>query len=120
MQQEVYADPFEPADWAQKHVSRCFITIINSALWSPMAGETPLSLPPTASDYSKAGLPWFDYYDAGAIALAGSDRLAKVKSVKAVSESKGVSGLPENHSAEVERTIQIRPSRPRRVREGRS
>jgi hypothetical protein len=116
MRQEVYQDPFAPSDWSQKHVSRCFITIVNGALWSPMTGETPPSLPPTASDYSKAALPWFEYYDPGAIALPGSDKLAKVKSVKAMSESK----VPENHSAEVERTIRIRPSRPRRVREGMS
>jgi hypothetical protein len=86
----------------------------------PTTGEAAPSLPPTASDYSKAGLPWFEYYDPGAIALPGSGRLAKVKSVKAMSQSKGVSGLPENHSAEVERTIRIRPSRPRHVRKGRS
>jgi hypothetical protein len=120
MRQEVYEDPFESADWAQKHMSRCFITIVNTALWSPMTGETPPSLPPTASDYTKAGLPWFEYYDPGAVALPGSDTLAKVKSVKAMSESKGVSALPENHSVEVERRIRIHTSRPRRVREGRS
>jgi hypothetical protein len=120
VRQAVHQDRFEIADWAQKHMSRCFITIVNGALWSPMTGETPPSLPPTASDYSKAGLPWFEYYDPGAVALPGSDRLAKVKSVRAMSESKEISALPENHSVEGERRIWIHPSRPRRVREGRS
>jgi hypothetical protein len=119
MRQEVYQDQFAPSDWSQKHVSRCFITIVNAALWSPMTGETAPSIPPTASDYTQAGLPWFQYYDSGAIALPGSDTLAKVKSVKTVGESKGVSALPENQSVDIQRTTRIHALRPRRVREGR-
>jgi hypothetical protein len=34
-------DPFKSADWAQKHVNRWFITIVNTAVWAPMTGETP-------------------------------------------------------------------------------
>jgi hypothetical protein len=53
-------DPFKSADWAQKHVNRWFITIVNTAVWAPMTGETPPpSVPPPASDYTKAGLPWW-------------------------------------------------------------
>jgi hypothetical protein len=120
MRQEVYEDRFESADWAQKHVSRCFITIINTALWPSLTGETPPSVSPTASDYTKAGLPWFDYYDSGAVALPGSDALAKIKSVKAMGESKGVSALPEDQSLNIDRKIRIHALRPRRVREDRS
>ena len=76
--------------------------------------------PPTASDYTKAGLPWVEYYDPRAVPLPGSDTLAKVKSVKAMSKAKGVSALPENPSVDVERKIRIHALRPRRVREGRS
>jgi hypothetical protein len=120
MRQEVYQDPFAPSDWSQKYMSRCFITIVNAALWSATTGETVPSIPPTASDYTRAGLPWFEYYDAGGIALPGSDTLAKVKSVKAVAESKRVSALPENQSVDIHRTTSIHALRPRRVREGRT
>ena len=120
MRQEVYQDPFAPSDWSQKHMSRCFVTIVNAAVWPSVTGETPPSVSPTASDYTKAGLPWFEYYNPEAVALPGSDALLKVKSVKAMGESKGVAALPENHSVEVERRIRIHTSRPRRVREGRS
>jgi hypothetical protein len=120
MRQEVYEDPFAPSDWSQKHVSRCFITIINTSLWPSLTGETPPSVSPTASDYTKAGLPWFEYYDSGAVALPGSDTLAKTKSVKAIGESKGVSALPENQSLNINRKIKIHALRPRRVREGKS
>jgi len=120
MRQEVYEDPFESADWAQKHMGRCFITIVNTVLWPSLTGETPPSVSPTASDYTKAGLPWFEYYDPGAIALRGSDTLARVRSVKAVAESKLVSALPENQSVDIHRTTRIHALRPRRVREGSS
>jgi len=120
MRQEVYQDPFAPSDWSQKHTGRCFITIVNTVLWPSLTGETPPSVSPTASDYTKAGLPWFEYYDPGAVALRGSDTLARVRSVKALSESKGVSVLPENQSVDVQRTTRIHALRPRRVRDGRS
>ena len=120
MRQEVYQDRFGIADWAQKHVSRCFISIVNGALWSPMTGETPPSVPPTASDYTEAGLPWFEYYNPGVVALPGSDALAKAKSVKIMSESKGISVLPESQSVDIQRKTRIHPLRPRRVRGGRS
>ena len=120
MRQEVYEDPFESADWAQRHMGRCFITIVNTVLWPSLTGETPPSVSPTASDYTKAGLPWFEFYDPGAVALRGSDTLARVRSVKAMSESTGVSVLPENQSVDIQRTTRIHALRPRRVREGRS
>jgi hypothetical protein len=101
-------------------MGRCFITIVNTVLWPSLTGETPPSVSPTANDYTKAGLPWFEYYDPGAVALRGSDTLAKVRSVKALSESKGVSVLPENQSVDVQRTTRIHALRPRRVRDGRS
>ncbi len=119
MRQEVYADPFAPTDWVQAHRRRCFITIVNAALWPSLTGETPPSVPPTASDYTKAGLPWFEYYNPEAVALPGSKTLAKVKSVKAMSKSKGVSVLPETQSVDIQRKARIHALRPRRVREGR-
>jgi hypothetical protein len=118
MCQEAYQDPFVPSDWSQKHMGRCFITIVNT-VWPSVTGETSPSVSPTASDYTKAGLPWFEYYDPGAVALRGSDTLARVRSVKALSESKGVPVLPENQSVDVQRTTRIHALRPRRVRDGR-
>jgi hypothetical protein len=118
MRQEVYEDRFEPSDWNQKHVSRCFVTIVNAALWPSLTGETPPTVPPTAAQYTKAGLPWFEYYDPGAVALPGSKALAEVKSVKALSEVKGASVLPENDSVVPQKSVRIVAVRPRRVREG--
>jgi len=117
MKQEVYDDPYGLDAWDQRHASRCFVTIANSVTWHAITGERPPLQPPTAADYAKAGLPWFDYYDADAKALDGSGQLAKTKSVVEMAKSKSEEPLPENASAEIERIVQLRRQRPAVVRE---
>ena len=117
MKQEVYDDPHGLDAWDQRHFSRCFVTIANSITWRAITGERPPTQPPTAADYAKAGLPWFDYYDADAKALEGSGQLAKAKSVVEMASSKGDVPLPENSSAEIEHIIRLRGRRPYVVRE---
>jgi hypothetical protein len=67
MRQEINEDHYEFSTWDLRHSSRCFITITNSEQWKNITGEHPPTLPPSAKDYTKAGLPWFDYYAADAI-----------------------------------------------------
>ena len=55
--------------WDQRHCSRCFVTIANSAQWMAITGEKPPVEPATAADYTRAGLPWFDYYGGDAKAV---------------------------------------------------
>jgi hypothetical protein len=117
MKQEVYDDPYGLDAWDQRHFSRCFVTIANSITWQAITGQRPPVQPPTAADYAKAGLPWFDYYEADAKALDGSDQLAKAKSVVEMATSKGEEPLPENTSAEIEHIIRLRKQRPDIVRE---
>jgi hypothetical protein len=62
MRQQVYADPHGLDAWDQSISSRCFVTLVDAVQWREITGETPPTKPPTAADYTKAGLPWFDYY----------------------------------------------------------
>ena len=101
MRQEIYEDPFSIHDWDTEHGSRCFIHLVNSATWQAITGRRPPTEPPTAKQYTKAGYPWFDYYDAEAKALNGSDTLAKLKSVLKLGQEKRESPLPENASVNV-------------------
>ena len=55
--------------------------------------------PPTATDYSKAGLPWFDYYGGDKVALDGAKKLAGMQSVTAKSWQTGAGPLPGNEPA---------------------
>src|SRR5262245_1186355 len=63
MKQAVYKDSFELADWDLERSSRCFVHLVNSLVWRAIAGHHPPTTPPTANQYTKAGLPWYDYYD---------------------------------------------------------
>ena len=82
MQQEIYEDPYGFDVWDQTVSSRCFVTILNSTAWQAVTGEAPPTQPITAEDYRRHGIPWFDYYAADREALAGSSKLAGLKSIK--------------------------------------
>ena len=89
MRQEVYEDPYGVAEWEQEAQARCFVHIANSVTWQDLTGEAPPTQPPTARDYSRMGLPWFDYYDGDAKALEGAAKLAGLASVAGMAKRKG-------------------------------
>lgn len=119
MKQEIYEDPYRFDEWDLRHASRCFVTIANSVTWKAITGEVPPTMPPTAAEYSKAGLPWFDYYGADLTALGGALKLKNLKSVVTLGKEKWQSPLPENESVEDEHVLPIRAKRrTAEVREG--
>jgi hypothetical protein len=75
MRQEIYNDPYGLDAWDQRHASRCFITIANTAQRITITGERLPTAPPTAAYYYRRRLPWFDYYDGDANAIAGAEKL---------------------------------------------
>ncbi len=117
MRQEIYDDPFGPDAWDLNHSSRCFVTVASSLSWASLTGERPPTKPPTAERYTKAGLPWFDYYGGDAKALDGSEKLKQVLSVAELGEKTGATPLPENRSVDVELIIALRKTGTDRVRE---
>ena len=119
MRQEIYDDTFDLEDWDLRHSSRCFVHIANSMVWKDITGESPPTIPPTARQYSKAGLPWFDYYNDGVTAVEGSNVLSKLKSVLTLGKEKGASPLPENQPVQGEKVVNLGPGRKKgQVREG--
>jgi hypothetical protein len=118
MKQEIFEDPFDLEDWDTPHSSRCFVHIVNSLAWRAITGFPPPTIPPTAKQYSNAGLPWFDYYDDQAKSLPGSDELGKLKSVFSLGQSKCEQPLPENETCNPQPTIVIQSKTNQQVREG--
>lgn len=119
MRQEIYEDPFGLKDWDLTQTSRCFVHLVNSATWKAMTGELPPTIPPNAADYSRAGLPWFDYYDESVKPADGSAVLRGLKSVFRLGEEKGDHPLAENEGAFTTRVVNLRRGlRPGQVREG--
>ncbi|MFO0967573.1 MAG: hypothetical protein U0793_18595 [Gemmataceae bacterium] len=118
MKQEIYEDPFDLSDWDLDHSSRCFVHLANSLHWRAITGEASPTMPPTAKQYSQAGLPWFDYYDEASKPVHGSGILAKLKSVLGMGKAKGEQLLPENQTCEPKKTVKLRPRGKDEVREG--
>ena len=110
MTQDITSDPYAWSDWEHERSSRCFVHVCNSRMWRQYAGEAPPMRPPTAADYTKAGLPWFEYYGEGP-AVSGSGTLAGLLSVLQSGKRKGESPLPENESVEHEVVRRVRPAR---------
>ena len=117
MRQEIYEDLHGLDIWDQRHPVRCFIAIANTVQWLAITGEHPPIKPPTAEDYTNAGLPWFDYYDAEQEAVSGSDLLKSMKSVAQTGKEKGEVALQDNESINGGRVISLRDTRKRKVRE---
>jgi hypothetical protein len=108
MKQHIYRDPYSLSDWDTAHASRCFVHIANSMVWRSITGEDPPTVPFTAADYTRHGLPWFEYYDEKAVALAGSAALAGMKSVAQLGKEKGDVPLPENESVSPTHVVRLR------------
>ena len=117
MKQEIYTDPYGLDAWDQRHSSRCFVTIANSAMWTKITEERPPTEPPTAKEYTAAGLPWFDYYGGDVDTLAGMDKLKNSVSISKMGKQKEEAPLPENGSVGVERIISLRKPGTDQVRE---
>ena len=98
MRQEIYEDHYGFDAWDTTVSSRCFVHILNSHQWQNATGNAAPGKPPTAAQYSKAGLPWFDYYDETQSALSGSDTLAQLDSVAAKVVKNGEQPLSDNEA----------------------
>ncbi len=76
------------------------------------------TIPRTAEQYTRAGLPWFDYYAPDAEAVGGSLKLKGMKSVAGMSAEKGAKVLPENNTITVPASQRVKLGNPDQVREG--
>jgi len=118
MQQEICEDPYDPADWKVDDSSRCFVHIANSLVWRTITGEPPPTVPFTAKEYRKSGLPWFKYYGEGS-ALGGSSILKALKSIVGLASERQENPLPENESVEPVPVVHLRAGlQEGQVREG--
>ena len=98
MRQEIYEDEYGLDAWELSARSRCFVHVLNSVQYLDVTGDLPPSLPPSAADYTDAGLPWFEYYASDLTALKGTSKLAGLDSVAAMKIKLGQGTLEGNES----------------------
>lgn len=119
MKQEIFEDPYSLGDWDGGRSSRCFVHLTNSLVWRGITGETPPTVPLTSKEYTKAGFPWYDYYDENAIAIGSTSTLDGLKSVIQMGNKNGDNPLPENEPVVVNNIIELRRNLAKdEVREG--
>ncbi|MCX4695289.1 hypothetical protein [Streptomyces sp. NBC_01408] len=81
MRQEVYRDERPLSAWAGDPAARVFVHLVTPPAWRRITGEEAPPSPVDRAAYTKAGLPWFDYYDDTAADLAAPETLGQVKPV---------------------------------------
>ena len=96
MDQKIYPDMYGLDTWDQAAGARVYVHLVNSELWRQITGEAPPPTPVTARSYAEAGLPWFDLYDESAPTLAPTSKLAGVKSVKQIDQTKSTLPLQDD------------------------
>jgi hypothetical protein len=117
MRQEIYRDRYGLDAWETDASSRCFVHILNSRQYQAVTGEAPPTEPVSAEDYTKAGLPWFDYYAEDLEALSGAAKLANLDSVAAKGAKKDGKPLSENEPVAPTKVIKLGQT-PKAVRDG--
>ena len=98
MLQEIYEDEYGLDAWDLESRERCFVMLANAEQWMSITGEEPPLSAISAEQYSKAGLPWFDYFDGDRKAIEGAKALGKVKSIKPLSGERRENVWPQEPS----------------------
>ncbi|MFG2309235.1 hypothetical protein ACGFS9_11275 [Streptomyces sp. NPDC048566] len=81
LRQEVYADDRPVGAWSGTPAGRVFVHLVTPPQWRRITGEAPPPSPVDRAAYTRAGLPWFDYYDDAAADLAPAEELGAVEPV---------------------------------------
>ncbi|GAA3836177.1 hypothetical protein ACFS5L_04895 [Streptomyces phyllanthi] len=81
MRQEVYKDDWPRGSWVEEPAGRVFVHLVTPPEWRRITGEAPPPSPVNRAAYTRAGLPWFDYYDQDAQDLRPTDTLGAVQPV---------------------------------------
>ena len=110
MRQEIYSDKYNLEDWDFSAAERVFVTLVHAKDWLGITGEAALDMPPSASEYTKAGLPWFEYYGKDQTALPGGEKLANIKSVSSIFKKMTGANLPDSGDIAIGKQIAVGPN----------
>ncbi|MBI9074469.1 MAG: hypothetical protein JEZ02_03580 [Desulfatibacillum sp.] len=81
--QDIRLDPFGFDAWDHKNTSRCFVHLVDSALWTAITGKAPPGPAPQAREYNEAGLPYHEKRYAPTPVHEGSRILERLRTVEA-------------------------------------
>lgn len=107
MTQKIYADPFGVDAWDQTVAARCFVHLTNSLGYHAITGQKPPHKPPTAKDYTRAGIPWFKVYAGDKKALPGAGVLAGLDSLATRFFKQHHRVLPDNEPVKTKTVVSL-------------
>ena len=110
MRQEIYEDEYGFDVWNTDNSSRCFVNILNSAQWTAATGNPTPGRQPSAADYAKTGLPWFEYYDDKLEVMGGSKKLAGLDSIATKAIKIGGQALGDNEPVDTATVVKLGPA----------
>jgi hypothetical protein len=118
MRQVIHPDSFDIEDWDVAAAVRVFVSLMHAKDWKTITGQPAPDEPPTAKDYSKAGLPWFEHYGQDQAALPGSATLPRVISLATLFKKKTGAKLANSQDIETGQPKAVGPGAkgPRAVR----
>jgi hypothetical protein len=97
MRQAIAKDSMGTNAWDLSQISRCFIHLCLSEDWQRLTGEAPPPKTPSASNYTQAGQPWFNYVSKSP-SVGGTTPLSPVKTLGEMIKVKTGLGIPDNAS----------------------
>ena len=116
MRQQIYVDNEGIDAWDRTVSSRCYARLCLAEEWTKFTGEKAPHAPPSAKDYSDAGLPWFSY-ESDAPAMTGETPLTGISSVNKLMKKKVGLGLPDNETLVQLKTTAIKSKARKKVSE---
>jgi hypothetical protein len=92
IEQKIYPDPYGVQTWEEESGAEAFVHLLTGDQVRAITGEEPPPSPVTPQLYTTLGLPWFSLADEESGDLPASDRLQRVKSVRARDAARGDAG----------------------------
>ena len=117
MRQEIAPDRYGASEWDLEHTSRCFVHLCDAMLWHAITGSAAPPTPCTADEYTRRGLPWFNY-DIDGPALDAAKKLQQLRSVLELANQKGDVPFADNSAPEPDTVIDLSRANRDLVREG--
>lgn len=108
--QTIYDDPFCIDAWDESQAQRVFVHLLHAKDWLSVTGNPAPNEPPSAKDYSSAGLPWFAYYGSDQAGLSGNSLLAAQSSVGQLFKKKTGAELPNSTDIDTGPAVKIGPN----------
>lgn len=96
MKQAIHPDPYGIDTWDEGNFGRVFVHIVNSQMWRDITGEPLPPTPVSARSYTRAGLPWFEVYDADKGDIAPAEALQTLATVAEKDAEHGFTGQQDD------------------------